>query len=486
MRARRGKAGAGGAGVDGKGLGTIFNNDINNILVHVGKGLGTIFNNDIDNILCAMDAGKGAEGIAEEYRALLGNILAAKPGVLAQDVGQPDPVIYRSDVATTFDKHLVDVALETWRDVWGRDGESDEGVRESHARQAAVVKILREAGTDALATTIEACRNAGVLMVASFRMNAEDWYMHSYRLSDLGRAHPEYRIPKTELEKRVDAEDGNHGAELEFTGALDPAAPEVYAHRIAMFRELAVRYDIDGIEFDWRRWSHMISDPHRNHVILTRMVRETREMLDEAARKKGRKHLLLGVRVGPMLDGEYVPEAFPGGASYPESWWEKTSPEVRAKAFPDAITPGPDKSCRDLGLDVRTWIAEGLVDYVCPSLFWPRWPGLPRTREFAALAKGTKVGIYPTLFALPPWLENAWGKVKSLIEADDAPPLRRYKEEFCALARQLYDEGADGISTFNWYFHHCPCGGHAVQAEMLRMMGDRERLEEYCREGLSG
>jgi len=424
-----------------------------------GKRLGTIFNNDINNILCALGAGKPAEEIAGDYRALLGNLLAARPGVLAQNVGLPDAVIYRSDVATTFDKHMVDVASETWRDVWAKNGAGEESVRESHQQQADAVRLLRELGTDPLAITIQECRKHGVLIVASYRMNAEDWYVHSHKLSDFGRAHPEYRIPKTELEKRIDREDGNPGAAVAFTGALDPAVPEVYEHRMAMFREVADNYDIDGIEFDWRRWSHMISDPHKNHPILTRMVRDTRKMLDQATRKKGRNHLLLGVRVGPMLEGEFVPEQFPG-----------------------ATSPGADKSCRDLGLDVGTWIAEGLVDYVCPTLFWPRWPGLPRTSEFAALAKGTKVGIYPTLFALPPWLEKEWGAVKGLIDPDDLPRLRRYKEEFCALARRIYDEGADGISAFNWYFRHHPYGGNAIQARMLSVMGSLQRLDEYCRQ----
>ena len=449
-----------------------------------GKRLGTIFNNDINNILVSLDARKSADEIAEDYRVLLHNLLAGRPRVLAQDVGQPDPVTYRSVVATPFDKHLVEVAVETWKDVWGRDGETDEGVRQSHQRQSDALRLLRELGTDPLAITIEECRKAGVLIAAAYRMNAEDWYMHNYRLSDLGREHPEYRIPKTELEERIDHEDDNHGADLEFTGALDPAVPEVYEHRVAMFREVAERYDIDGIEFDWRRWTHMISDPHRNHPILTRMVRDTRKMLDETAKKKGRNHLLLGVRVGPMLEGEYVPEEFPGGASYPESWWAKTPRELREKEFPDAVCPYPDKSCRDLGLDVETWIAEGLVDYVCPALFWPRWPGLPRTSEFAALAKGTKVGVYPTLFALPPWLEEEWGAVKGLIDPDDLPRLRRYKEGFCLLARRIYDEGADGISAFNWFFHHYPYGGNAIQAQMLSVMGDPKRLDEYCRQPL--
>jgi len=447
-----------------------------------GKKLGTIFNNDSNNILRSLDVRKPAGEIAGDYRVLVQRILTGKPHVLAQDVGEPDPVIYRSSVATTFDKNLVDVAVETWRDVWAKDGAAEEDVRESHRRQADAMRRLMEIGTDPLAVTIEECRKQKVLIVASYRMNAEDWYMHSYELSDFGRAHPEYRIPKTELEKHIDMEDKNCGASLNFTGALDPAVPEVYEHRMAIFREVAQAYDIDGIEFNWRRQKHMISDPRRNHPILTRMVRETRKMLDEAAKKKkGRKRLLLGVRVGPMLDGEFVPEDFPGGASYPEFWWAKTPRELREKEFPGAINPGPDKSCRDLGLDVKTWIAEGLVDYVCPTLFLPRWPGLPRIHEFAALAKGTKVGIYPTLFALPPWLEKERGTVKGLISPDDLPRLRRYKEEFCELARRIYNEGADGISTFNWYFHHHPYGGNAIAAQMLSVMHDEQALADYCR-----
>ena len=449
-----------------------------------GKRLGTIFNNDINNILCLLDAGKPAGEIAGDYRVLLRNLLAGKPHVLAQDVGQPDPVIYRSSVATTFDKNLVDVSMENWRDVWAKDGVAEESMRESNRRQADAMRRLMELSTDPLAITIEECRKKGVLVVAAYRMNSEDWYMHTYELSDFGRAHPDYRIPKTELEKRIDREDGNCGADLDFTGALDPAVPEVYEHRMTIFREVAQAYDIDGIEFNFRRHSHMVSNPLENHPVLTRMVRDTRAMLDEVAKKKGRSRLLLGVWVGPMLDGEFRPEDFPGATSYPDSWWAKTPRELREKEFPDAIGPYPDKSCRDLGLDVRTWIAEGLVDYVCPTLFWPRWPGLPRIGEFAALAKGTKVGIYPTLFALPPWLEKEWGTVKGLISPDDLPRLRRYKEEFCRLARRIYDEGGDGISTFNWFFHHHPYGGNAIAAQMLSVMHDGQALADYCRRPL--
>ncbi len=42
----------------------------------------------------------------------------------------------------------------------------------------------------------------------------------------------------------------------------------------------SIDYDIDGIEFDFRRWFFMISELLKNHTILTRLVRDSRKMLD--------------------------------------------------------------------------------------------------------------------------------------------------------------------------------------------------------------
>ena len=251
------------------------------------------------------------------------------------------------------------------------------------------------------------CRKRGVLIVASYRMNAEDWYGNTWKLADFGRAHPEWRIP---------------GA-----GCLDPAIRGVFEHRMRMFTEVAEKFDVDGIEFDFRRWTRMISKPLENHPILTKMVRETRQMLDQTARRKGRRKLLLGVRVAPSV-------ADPPGTEYPGGQVNN------------------DISCRELGLDVTTWIAEESVDYVCPSLFWPMLPGIPKTAEFIALAKNKGVGIYPTVFPLPAWAQDKISlpdkpasEVKKLME--------RHRNEICQAALAGYAEGADGISTFNWFGH---------------------------------
>ena len=64
------------------------------------KHFGSILNNDATNI---MYAGTGKNMTADEYRKGVGHLLDAKPGVLAQSIGQPDPVFYRSKVATPWD-----------------------------------------------------------------------------------------------------------------------------------------------------------------------------------------------------------------------------------------------------------------------------------------------------------------------------------------------------------------------------------------------
>ena len=365
-----------------------------------GKRLGTIFNSDINNILAAC-SGRGVT--AAEYSRAVYAILDMKPGVLAQNVGLPEAVLYPSTVATPFDKYHEEVSLLCWPELKNTPTELH--------RQADAMRTLRAIGTDPLTLTIAACRERGVPILASYRMNAEDFYHGTILLSDFERAHPEWKIP---------------GA-----NCLDPAISEVYAHRMAIFREVAERYDIDGIEFDFRRWYHMVSDPLKNHTVLTRMVRETRHMLDEVARKKSRRKLILGARVGPSLDTDPSPLVYPG-SYYP-------------------VKP-VNASCRDLGLDVRTWIAERLVDYLCPALFLDGLPGQPKTREFADLAKGTHVGIYPTLWSWSYWAHGITERVITLDKKDEQA-LALYKDDLCTAALRMYEDGADGISTFNWYAH---------------------------------
>ena len=376
------------------------------------RKLGTIQNNDVNNIL---HNGSGKDMTAEEYRTAVGHVLDGGPDVLAQNVGMPDPVIYRTDVATPWDKHMVEVSLIRRKGVRPADFAAE--------RQADGMATLVSAGTDPLQLTIDMCRERGVLILASYRMNSQDWYENTWQLSDFGRAHPDTLIPDS--------------------GVQDPAIPVVYEHRMRIFAEVARKYDIDGIEFDYRRWCKMISNPLENHPILTKMVRETRRMLDETAREKGRERMMLGVRVGPSIDD-------PPGTEY-----EGGETHI-------------DMSSTQLGLDVKTWIDEGLVDYVSPSLFWPYLPGVPRVAEFVALTEGKNIGIYPTVFALPAWAQDEIS-IPDMTAAEIGDMMCRHRDEICNAALKCYEDGADGISTYNWT-------GHVPFSHQVKLHGTRQTM----------
>ena len=57
--------------------------------------------------------------------------------------------------------------------------------------------------------------------------------------------------------------------------------------------------------------------------------------------------------------------------------------------------------CLGVGLDVGTWIHEGLIDIVCPMLFfftdWQRMMG--NMAEWSELTQGSKCSLYPTIHA---------------------------------------------------------------------------------------
>ena len=424
------------------------------------KKLGSIMNNDHTSILYSSS---GDQITPDEYSHVVDSILSAGPGVLALRVGNPDSVFYDSHVTTAMDKYHLEVCLKTFTTDPGT-GEKwldEQYLRDHHGGLDRALKRLFEFGADPLALAVEAGKHRDIPVVASYRMNAEDQYDYTWMLTDFGRAHPECRIAMTPHEIGGLPEGCR---QKQWTGALDPAKPQVYEHRMGIFREVAEKYDIAGIEFDFMRWNHMICDPLRNHPILTKMVAVTRAVLDEAARRKGRDRMLLGVRVPPSLHEK------PEDADYP-----------------GMEHAGQNESCQDKGLDVAAWVANEYVDYVCPSLFWPQWPGKPNTVEFVELAKDTNVGVYPTLFPKPEWLTQP-------IETEEQ--VLRYKDEFCQTALRFYADEPDGLSTFNWASFGQPgmvvqpqlvggkwgMGAKRVQHAMTARLASAQRIRQYLAE----
>ena len=188
------------------------------------------------------------------------------------------------------------------------------------------------------------------------------------------------------------------GAFLDRKGALNFKYKGVRDQLLAFTAELLERYDVDGLELDYMRMCHMFEPTEaRQHAhLLTEMMRSMRAQLAAAARRRNRGSLVLGVRI-----------------------------------------PSTVAECDALGYEVKTWIREGLVDYVTPTDFWST-DFVARTEEFVALTKETSCKIYPSI---------------SPVSSFPTPPDKYLTpDQYKAAANNFYAFGADGLSAYNYFW----------------------------------
>lgn len=251
------------------------------------------------------------------------------------------------------------------------------------ARQWYAIENLRrliESGHDPVAVLAERCHRHGIAFVASVRMNDSHHsnYRFAFYATNFFLNHPQWAI---------------RNADGAVVGGMDYAVPEVRAHRLAIMREQAENFNIDGLELDFTRWPPHFSPAQaiNNTPVLTAYIEEIREMLKRAASTRRRDKLILGARVPATLE-----------------------------------------ECRLNGIDLRTLIGSGIVDYICPSDFIRPDFNIP-VESFTALTRESRCRVFPTIFS---FASNGYYQVLSL-------------PQYRALAHNFYAGGADGVSTFN-------------------------------------
>ena len=234
---------------------------------------------------------------------------------------------------------------------------------------------MDEAGIDCLEVLIERCHHHNIQFIGDIRMNDR----HGVPPNGIMKQHPEWAL---------------------FGGAWDYAFEGVRQAMLDFTKEVLDGYEVDGIEYDYMRWCHMFKrgEGEKHAHLLTDFTRKTRKLLDDAAARRGSERLLLGVRV-PQIIGE----------------------------------------CEHLGFDLKTWIKEGLVDYVVPSDFMHTDTNM-KTEDFVKLTAGTDCKVYPA--------------IHNRISMDK--PNEHYRlmnlANFRAAAHNYYAFGADGISPYNYQF----------------------------------
>lgn len=266
---------------------------------------------------------------------------------------------------------------------------------------ATAIAELRSQGLDVLRIVTDQAHKYDAEVVASVRMGDTHHRVpdpNDPKVSFFLIEHPEWVI------KRFDG--------IQET-AMDYSFPEVREHRLALLRELAEDYDIDGLELDFTRFAKFFvrHEAPFKIGIMNEFVGEVRSILDEAGRKRRCKRLTLGAQVQESL---YL--------------------------------------CHLSGLDPKTWIKNGWIDYIIQCDFNCTNPQIP-VAEFAEFCKGSDCthhvrmgsmmgGLYrgkPFMTGRKTYYNNNQGYGGMILTPEEAR----------GAAANIYGFGADGIGLWN-------------------------------------
>jgi hypothetical protein len=266
-------------------------------------------------------------------------------------------------------------------------------------------------GPDTLATVVDFGHAKSMEVFWSMRMNDTHDSGDPALLCRWKKEHPEWLMGK-----RGDSFRAGGGR----WSAVNYGVPEVREKVFRILRDVATRYDVDGLDLDFFRHPvyfkpQMAAQPvtRQHRDMMTDLLRRVRAMADQAAAQRGRP-VLIAVRV------------------------------------PDSV-----EYCAAIGLDVVRWLAEDLVDLLMVSCYFQLNPWETSVR----LGHQYGVPVYPCLS------EPRYGLRES-------QQVRQSLACFRGRALDAWNSGADGIYLFNCFDPH---------SALWRELGDRRLLESMER-----
>ena len=325
-------------------------------------------------------------------------------------------------------------------EVYGLDMADDEFENENFRRWAANVRGLLEAGDDPLAIWAGRARDLGMRFFAGLRMNDihKDWVERWPSLRTRWERERPHAAIGRDVPPGYRSRNARPGQPSDgFTHAFDFAVDEVREHKLALIGELCAGYDIDGLEMDFL--SHPIyfkaGREREGAPLLTDFMRRARALADEAAAGKGPEHP--AGRPGPS-EGE--PRDDPSG------------PGDRRLTLVARVPPGVE-ACAAIGIDVATWIEDGLVDAVVPAV-----------RGYLDMSRDIR-GLVETAAGGP--CEVYGGLSDLYVRHYRGPHPPRASVEMLRAAAQLHwRAGAAGIHLFNYDCHATGIQHHATGEEV--------------------
>ena len=249
---------------------------------------------------------------------------------------------------------------------------------------------LLEAGTQPLDILIDQAHRREMKFIAGFRVN--DNHAHQSREQGVGIAEFIESRPDLQLKELPE------GEYYEMSEPLDFSFEEVREFTLGVVREVVARFDIDGVELCFRDHAYFPRDRGLELAsLMTDLVQQIRAVLDERGAAIGGK-LVLGARVYSTIE-----------------------------------------ECAFLGLDVPTWISDGLIDYISPQDVMYADFSVPYD-AWAALARDSDCLLYPGL--------QPWSSFRARYRRNGSP---LSPASVRALAQTMYGAGADGIAIYNHF-----------------------------------
>ncbi len=267
-------------------------------------------------------------------------------------------------------------------------------------RRAENARHLVEQGHDPVRVLGERAHERGLQYFVSQRMNDAHFAYSKvgpekdFWTGTFWHQHPELRI----------GGDTKHYSRHLF----DFSHQEIHDFHLAIIEETCQRYDIEGFELDFMRHPFYFKpeEARQKAPVMTGFIRKVRRRMQEIAREKGHELQL------------------------------------------EVLVPRTVEGALQIGLDMRAWVEEGLIDSIVPKHYIRFNMDVP-VEEFLTLTSGTPIGVAPCL--------------EQRMDITD--------EQFRAAAARYWQAGADSLYLYN-FFNHRPHPLCQDDRKILQEIGD--------------
>jgi len=277
-------------------------------------------------------------------------------------------------------------------------------------------RTLIAQGRDCLQIITDFCHENGMEAFWSMRMNdVHDGSLPEFR-SQFKKDHPEWLLG-TEGDHRDD-----FVGEPRWWAGVDYEHAGVREMAFRLIEEVCRNYDLEGVELDFFRHPIYFKPNRRGlpaeprHLeAMTDFIRRVHAMTVEVGENRGRP-ILVAVRI------------------------------------PDAV-----RLCVHMGIDIETWLKEGLIDMVIPGGYYHVVPW----EEMIQLGHAHDVPVYPCISA---------SRLRERVSQELDREYLLWRGE----ALNIWGAGADGVYAFNYYDFD------KGDASFLKM-GDSDKLKHVAR-----